>query len=56
MAADESMIHRLTTIPWSPVILQQSVIYYKKIAFKNGYNLEIIDKLVEKNNFNFALG
>jgi len=43
------MIHRLFMIPLSETNLNKEITVIKQIALNNGFNTNLIDKLIEKN-------
>jgi len=53
MAAYNSMVHRLLTIPLSPQNYEREVKIIKHIAIANGYKSNMVDRLIlVKNQIN----
>lgn len=48
------MINRLITIPLLPVNFNKELNISKQIAFNNSSDPKLIDKLVNKKNFNYV--
>ena len=49
------MIHRICTIPLSETILNKEVEVIKQIALSNGFDTNLINKLIEKKYYRLVI-